>query len=175
VRIIQNHSNVLTFLSRSLWFCQCQVPFRYAHAQAGENPELRTLFFRLARLLRTCVAAIFVFDGIDRPPMKRGKKVIKKAHWLEDAFKDLIESFGFAHHTVCRFFICGGAITDVFSFQAPGEAEAELARLNCMGLISAVLSDDSDTFVFGATTVIRKYDCCTSYCNVTNLVSAAQV
>ena len=68
-----------------------------------------------------------MFDGVNQPPMKCGKKVIKKAHWLEDAFKDLIELFGFAHHMVCRFFICGGgAITDVFSFQAPGEAEAEL-------------------------------------------------
>lgn len=40
--------------------------------------------------------------------------------------------------------------------QAPGEAEAELAYLNSIGQIDAVLSDDVDTFLFGATMVIRK-------------------
>jgi Holliday junction resolvase YEN1 len=40
--------------------------------------------------------------------------------------------------------------------QAPAEAEAELARLNRFRLINAVLSDDVDTFLFGAFAVIRK-------------------
>ena len=40
--------------------------------------------------------------------------------------------------------------------QAPGEAEAELAYLNQLGVIDGVLSDDVDNFLFGATTVIRK-------------------
>jgi holliday junction resolvase YEN1 len=40
--------------------------------------------------------------------------------------------------------------------QAPGEAEAELAYLNRIGVIDAVLTDDVDTLVFGASLVIRK-------------------
>lgn len=40
--------------------------------------------------------------------------------------------------------------------KAPGEAEAELAYLNRIGLIDAVLSDDVDNFLFGAQTVMRK-------------------
>jgi hypothetical protein len=40
--------------------------------------------------------------------------------------------------------------------QAPGEAEAELAYLNRIGVIDAVISDDVDNFLFGATTLIRK-------------------
>jgi len=40
--------------------------------------------------------------------------------------------------------------------QAPGEAEAELAYLNRIGVIDGILSDDVDTFLFGALTVIRK-------------------
>lgn len=40
--------------------------------------------------------------------------------------------------------------------KAPGEAEAELAYLNRLGVIDAVLSDDVDTFLFGATMVVRK-------------------
>ena len=41
--------------------------------------------------------------------------------------------------------------------QAPGEAEAELAYLNRVGIIDAVLSDDVDAFLFGALVVVRKY------------------
>jgi 5'-3' exonuclease len=40
--------------------------------------------------------------------------------------------------------------------KAPGEAEAELAYLNSIGTIDAILSDDVDNFLFGAKTVIRK-------------------
>jgi Holliday junction resolvase YEN1 len=38
--------------------------------------------------------------------------------------------------------------------QAPGEAEAELAQLSATGAIDAIITDDSDAFVFGATQVI---------------------
>lgn len=51
-------------------------------------------------------------------------------------------------------------IIDAFGFEwrmAPGEAEAELAYLNRIGIIDAVLSDDVDNFLFGATMVIRKF------------------
>lgn len=50
-------------------------------------------------------------------------------------------------------------IIEAFGFEwriAPGEAEAELAYLNRMGAIDAIITDDVDTFVFGASTVIRK-------------------
>ena len=40
--------------------------------------------------------------------------------------------------------------------KAPGEAEAELAFLNRIGVIDAIISDDVDNFLFGATMVIRK-------------------
>ena len=40
--------------------------------------------------------------------------------------------------------------------KAPGEAEAELAYLNSVGIIDAVLSDDVDNFLFSAKIVIRK-------------------
>lgn len=40
--------------------------------------------------------------------------------------------------------------------QAPGEAEAELAYLNRVGIIDAVYTDDVDTFLFGAKMIVRK-------------------
>jgi len=38
---------------------------------------MRTLFYRLCRLLRVHQLVIFVFDGKQRPEIKRGKKVKK--------------------------------------------------------------------------------------------------
>ena len=48
------------------------------------------------------------------------------------------------------------ALANRSDMQAPGEAEAELAYLNRIGVVDAVLSDDVDTFLFGARMVIRK-------------------
>ncbi|OBZ73129.1 Flap endonuclease GEN 1 [Grifola frondosa] len=109
----------------------------YAHASAGQNPELRTLFYRLARLFSLPLTAVFVFDGPNRPSIKRGKKVIKAQHWLTAGAMRLIGDFGFQWHL------------------APGEAEAELALMNQLGLIDAIMTDDGDAFAFGAETVIR--------------------
>jgi Holliday junction resolvase YEN1 len=51
--------------------------------------------------------------------------------------------------------------------QAPGEAEAELAWLNAIGVIDAVLTEDSDAFLFGATHVIRARFVATPRCLTT--------
>jgi Holliday junction resolvase YEN1 len=113
------------------------------HAQksiGGYNPQLRLLFYRLCRLLAVPdVHPVFVFDGPQRPKEKRGKVVQK---YRENSFvkdlKDLITAFGFVVH------------------DALGEAEAEMAKMVQRGILDAVMSDDVDCFVFGATLVIRK-------------------
>lgn len=85
----------------SIWLNECQAQFFHRHhAQMGENPELRTLFHRLARLLQMCIIPVFVFDGPDRPHQKRGKRVLTKPHWLTDRFKEFVEAFGFYSHMV---------------------------------------------------------------------------
>lgn len=80
---------------------------------------------------------LFVFDGPKRPKIKRGKVIGGKEHWMVNSLRTILDAFGYE----CR--------------TAPGEAEAELAYLNSMGIIDAVLSDDVDCFIFGAPTVIR--------------------
>jgi Holliday junction resolvase YEN1 len=47
------------------------------------------------------------------------------------------------------------ALDSIHVFQAPGEAEAELAFLNETGVIYAVVTEDSDALLFGAKRVIR--------------------
>lgn len=119
------------------------------HAIAGkEFLLLRTIFYRLCKLVSLpYLIPVFVFDGFSRPALKRGKKTPFSCTasgrnlfgQLETQVKQLVEAFGFV------------------LLQAPGEAEAELSDLNKRGLIDAILSDDSDCFLFGAKTVIRNW------------------
>lgn len=83
---------------------ECQSIFYHpAHAQAGKNPELRALFYRILRYLKTTATLVFIFDGPDRPSIKRGKQVVAKPHWLTEGFKDLILAAGY-HVSVVGLF-----------------------------------------------------------------------
>ena len=136
-------------IDASIWF------FHAAHGREGENPELRTLFFRCVKLVNVPFLPLFIFDGPKRPKVKRGKRISGKKHWMVDSMKGIIEAFGFEWRMVrLMFFFIGWRSAN--HLKAPGEAEAELAYLNSVGIIDAILSDDVDTFLFGAKTVIRK-------------------
>ncbi|KAI0946138.1 hypothetical protein AcV7_010189 [Taiwanofungus camphoratus] len=118
-------------IDASIWF------YHATYGREGENPELRTLFFRCTRLMSMPFLPLFVFDGPKRPEVKRGKRISGKDHWMIQGMQAIINAFGFEWR------------------MAPGEAEAELAYLNRTGIIDAVMSDDVDTFLFGATMVVR--------------------
>ncbi|KFY26919.1 hypothetical protein V493_03781 [Pseudogymnoascus sp. VKM F-4281 (FW-2241)] len=118
--------------------------FEVQGGKGGPNPALRTLFYRLVRLAGTSVQAIFVFDGPDRPLLKRNKVRRKGGSaYLADVrrTKLLLQLFGFESH------------------DAPGEAEAECALLQQRGLVDAVLSEDVDTLMFGSGVTIRDWSC----------------
>jgi Holliday junction resolvase YEN1 len=76
-------------IDASIWF------FHAAYGREGENPELRTLFFRCARLMNVPFLPLFIFDGPKRPKIKRGKKISGEKHWLVDSMKGMIEAFGY--------------------------------------------------------------------------------
>lgn len=127
---MQDHSRSLRIaIDTSIWLFQAQA------AQGGANPELRALFYRLARLVALPVHPIFVFDGPGRPGYKRGKLIARNGsaggRTIRSA-KRLIELFGFHCH------------------DAPGEAEAECAKLQKEGVVDAALSNDIDTVMFGS-------------------------
>jgi len=72
--------------------------------QIGLNPAIRNLYNRLCRQLQLPSVAIFIFDGPDRPSVKRGDTVNKsKVHYLTKYFQKLIEAFGFHWYTVGSF------------------------------------------------------------------------
>ncbi|KAG6842769.1 hypothetical protein H0H93_003483, partial [Arthromyces matolae] len=105
--------------------------------QAGENLPLQILFYQICRLMMLPVYLVVVFDGPDRPGIKRGTKVRSAPHALQNAYIQLLAAAGFS------------------AYMAPGEADAELGALNLQGHIDAVMTDDVDTFLFGANTIIR--------------------
>ncbi|KAH9009129.1 hypothetical protein EDB84DRAFT_1446468 [Lactarius hengduanensis] len=118
-------------IDASIWF------FHAAHGRGGENPELCTLSSVVPNL-QAHHSSLSSSSMVPTPQGQAWKSVSGGKHWLVDSMKRMIEAFGFEWR------------------MAPGEAEAELAYLNSIGIIDAVLSDDVDNFLFGARIVIRK-------------------
>ncbi|KAI0872783.1 hypothetical protein GGS24DRAFT_422100 [Hypoxylon argillaceum] len=117
----------------SIWQFQAQA------ARGGSNPAIRTLFYRLLRLLSLSIQPIFVFDGPNKPTFKRNKRAGRGDGVATAMAKRLIRLFGFPAH------------------DAPGEAEAECALLQQNGIVDAVLSEDVDTIMFGCTRTLRNW------------------
>ncbi|KAF8628608.1 hypothetical protein AX17_005954, partial [Amanita inopinata Kibby_2008] len=129
---------IILGIDTSIWIYETgKALWKMNHAQAGSSPEFRTLFYRLARLLQSPIIPVFMFDGEAQPSHKRNRAVRKIPHWMTQPFQELIEVFSFYLH------------------MAPGEAEVELAMLCHTHVIDAVVTNDCDIFVFGATHVIR--------------------
>jgi Holliday junction resolvase YEN1 len=76
--------------------------------------------------------------------------------------KGMIDAFGYEWRMVCSGFDPPMPFphNSPWLRKAPGEAEAELAHLNSIGVIDAILSDDVDNFLFGAKMVVRKCVVC---------------
>jgi Holliday junction resolvase YEN1 len=95
-----NHSGLRGYrvgIDASIWF------FHANGGREGENPELRTLFFKCVKLTTSPFLPLFVFDGPKRPSVKRGRKVKGEAHWLTNGTKRIVEAFGFEWRTVSQF------------------------------------------------------------------------
>ncbi|WFD04742.1 hypothetical protein MVES1_000066 [Malassezia vespertilionis] len=128
---VQDRQFLRLGIDASLWL------FHARKSRGGKNPALRALFFRLARLLALPITPVFVLDGKERPRIKRDTLVHTGAHVIQTQFCEMLRGFGFAY------------------WEAPGEAEAELAWMDMQGLLDAVLTDDVDALLFGAKIVVR--------------------
>ncbi|KAF1958081.1 PIN domain-like protein, partial [Byssothecium circinans] len=97
----------------------------------------KSMFYRICRLLTQNIQLLFVFDGPGRP-WKRGRKGGGKIDYEKlKLFKELLRHFRIPYH------------------EAPGEAEAECARLQQLGVVDAIFSQDSDSLMFGCDYLIR--------------------
>lgn len=85
---------------------------------------------------------LFIYDGQHKPPFKRGKSTAGRSYGSAPIIhlsKKLIDLFRFPRH------------------DAPGEAEAECARLQQAGVVDAVMSDDVDALMFGSTLTVMNF------------------
>ncbi|KAF7588471.1 hypothetical protein BBP40_005665 [Aspergillus hancockii] len=119
----------------SIWLFQVQA------GRGGKHPELRTLFYRLLKFLALPVHPLFVYDGKHKPPFKRGKATGNSygSAPIIGLSKILVDLFKFPRH------------------DAPGEAEAECARLQSAGIVDAVMSNDVDALMFGSKLTVMNF------------------
>ena len=114
--------------------------FQHQASQGGQNPELRTLYYRLIRLLALPIHPLFVYDGPNKPLTKRNKTVSRYGTCLANELsKKLILAFHYPVHS------------------APGEAEAECAMLQKEGIVDAVMSQDVDALMWGSTMTLKDW------------------
>ncbi|KAF2458775.1 hypothetical protein BDY21DRAFT_341288 [Lineolata rhizophorae] len=133
----------------SIWLFQVRA------GKGGTNAPLRTLYYRILRLLSLGINPVFVFDGPHKPPFKRNKRTFGTGG---DGPASLAARTGaggtdatlFARQVLEKF----GIVVHV----AQGEAEAECAALQRAGVVDAVLSDDVDTLMFGCGVTLRNYN-----------------
>lgn len=118
----------------SIWLFQVQA------GRGGRSPEIRTLFYRLLKFLALPIHPLFVYDGANKPPFKRGKAVSgQRTAPIIHLSKRLVDLFRFPRH------------------DAPGEAEAECANLQRAGVVDAVMSNDVDAMMFGSSMTIMNF------------------
>lgn len=107
--------------------------------EAAAHPLEKVILQRIYRLLRLNIQLIFVDDGLRRP-RKRGKAGGGKLDYeLKKLTRQLLAQLKVPHH------------------EAPGEAEAECARMQALGIIDIVWSDDGDSFTFGAQALMKQH------------------
>ncbi|ROW05620.1 hypothetical protein VSDG_00129 [Cytospora chrysosperma] len=107
-----------------------------ATSQRASNPNDKAILYRMMRFAIHGIQVVLVFDG-NRKPHKRGKKGCAEASKIRPLLKETAEKLGIPW------------------WQAPAEAEAECARMQQLGIVDAVFSEDSDTFMFKGETLIR--------------------
>ncbi|KAK3394073.1 PIN domain-like protein [Podospora didyma] len=102
----------------------------------GSHPVERAIMHRLFRLRKMNIEVVFVFDGPNRG-VKRGAMAKNEPAQQIQLLKMLLQN------------LC------VPTCDAPGEAEAQCARMQQLGLVDAGWSEDSDVFMFGCTQLVR--------------------
>jgi Holliday junction resolvase YEN1 len=139
----QQHKRPLRIaVDEACWRFTNLTPEQVQKIREGEpaaNPVEKVILWRILRLLKLNVQLLFVNDGARRP-WKRNKRGGGKLDYeLTRLTRKLLQHLKVPHH------------------DAPGEAEAECARLQALGVVDAVWSDDSDTLMFGCGTLIRQH------------------
>ncbi|CAA9959899.1 XPG-I domain containing protein [Pyrenophora teres f. maculata] len=105
--------------------------------EPAAHPVEKAIFFRVCKLLTMNIRPVFVFDGPEDKLKPSSKGRLMKAG-ARAIIKEALKGLGVPH------------------IDAPGEAEADCCKLQTLGLVDAVWSQDSDCLMFGCTVWIRE-------------------
>lgn len=108
-----------------------------AESGVDANPSESSILFYTLRILELGIRLHFVFDGPTR--LHNGGKAHPGYDPPSQLLRDTFTQLAIPWH------------------DAPGEAEAECAKMEMEGLADAVWSEDGDAFAFGCQTLIRFY------------------
>ncbi|XP_035276896.1 flap endonuclease GEN homolog 1 isoform X1 [Anguilla anguilla] len=142
----------------SLWVCEAQFVKEMVGRVA--KPHLRNLFFRVSSLMQMGIKLIFVMEG-EAPKMKAEtmckrnqlrfgpskKTASKKPRTGRSYFKAVLKE-------CAEMLDCLG----IPWVSAAGEAEAMCAYLDSLGLVDGCITNDGDSFLYGAQTVYRNFN-----------------
>ncbi|KAI8634413.1 PIN domain-like protein [Xylariaceae sp. FL1651] len=104
----------------------------------GSHPREKRIMERIFYLLRMNIQLLFVFDGSEKPSKHR-----PATHTYSESnvrlLKELLDQLGVPRH------------------DAPGEAGAECVRLQELGIVDVVWTDDTDTLMFGGSPTLVQF------------------
>lgn len=137
--------------------------------EAGEvTSHLQGMFYRTVRMLEAGIKPLYVFEG--KPPELKTALLGQRGERRADATADLerakeagdaeaVEKYAKRtvkvtrqHNDECKRLL---RLMGVPVLDAPGEAEAQCAKLCAAGHVYGVATEDMDTLTFGAPRVIR--------------------
>lgn len=145
-RFFEQHKRPLRIaVDEAGWRFNNLTPDQVEKIRQGEpaaNPIEKTVLWRALPLMRMNIQLLFVFDGM-RHPWKYESDGSRRGGRLDyDETRLLVKVL---QHLKIPY------------HNAPGEAEAECAKLQKMDVVDAVWSDDGDTVMFGCTTLIKQH------------------
>ncbi|KAI0536034.1 hypothetical protein GGR58DRAFT_476830 [Xylaria digitata] len=104
----------------------------------GSHPREKRIMERIIYLLRMNIQLLFVFDGPNKPP----KKWPTEYSYTESnirLLKELLDQLGVPRH------------------DAPGESAAECVRLQEVGVVDAIWTDNTDALMFGGSPTLVQF------------------
>ncbi|RYC56096.1 hypothetical protein CHU98_g10122, partial [Xylaria longipes] len=96
----------------------------------GSHPREKRIMERILYLLRMNIQLLFVFDGPNKPPKKWPTEYSYSESNIR-LLKELLDQLGVPRH------------------DAPGESAAECVRLQEIGVVDAIWTDNTDALMFG--------------------------
>lgn len=137
-------------------------------AKGMVTSHLSGLFYRTINLLEHKVTPIYVFDGLP-PDLKRRtldarakRRESERAEWEKSLREGMLEearAHAVASSRITKEIVASAKqlldYMGIAHVQAPGEGEAQAARMTREGLVYASGSQDYDLFLFGSDVVVR--------------------